>query len=147
MNTRIISFIDENLEDIDNENWTDLFQTAWEELDKVKVNELITVLLDIDIDYEILIWASIEGQFLNRIAFELDNSAFSDMAESWSRLNWMLNAMETFYHKTWSQVKQHILDNAEKLNLTIKPLDLRYSWDGSPEFDLGWFKPEYFEDQ
>ena len=147
MNKRIVSFIDENLEDIDNENWTDLFHTAWEELDKVKVNELITILSDIDIDYDVLVWASIEGQLLNRIAYELDNSAFNDMAESWSRLNWILNAMETFYHKTWDQVKQHILDNAAKLNLNIKPLDVEYSWDGSQEYDLGWFKPEYYEEQ
>ena len=143
----LVDFIDDNIEDIDDGKWSAVFQDAWEMMSKENVTNLLSMLHDIGIDAEEITWGIIEGYVLYRVAYELDNSAFSDMAESWSRLNWMISAIPEYYGKHHEEIKQHILDNAKELNLNIKPLDDKYSWDGSKEYDLGWFKPEYFEEQ
>lgn len=140
-------FIDDNIEDIDAGNWTDVFQDAWEMMNQDNVTMLLSMLADAGMDKEEITWGIIEGHLLYRVAFELNNTAFSDRAESWSRLNWMISAMPHYYGKTRSEIKEHIIKNAAKLNLNIKLLDVEYSWDGSQEYDLGWFKPEYYEEQ
>lgn len=140
-------FIDDNIEDIDDGKWAEVFQDAWEMMNQENVTKLLSMLFDIGIDKDEITWGIIDGYILYRVAFELDNTAFSDRAESWSRLNWMISAIPAYYGKTHEEIKQHIIKNATKLNLNIKPLDIEYSWDGSQEYDLGWFKPEYYEEQ
>ena len=142
----LVDFIDDNIEDIDAGNWAGVFQDAWEMMAQENITKLLSMLFDAGMDKEEITWGIIEGYILYRVAYELDNTAFSDMAESWSRLNWMIYSMPAYYGKSHEEIKQHILDNAKELNLNIKPLDDKYSWDGSKEYDLGWFKPEYFEE-
>lgn len=139
-------FIDDNIEDIDNGNWTDVFQDAWEMMNHDNVTLLLGMLSDVGMDKEEITWGIIEGYVLYRVAFEL-NQPWGDLANSWSRLNWMISAMPSYYGKNRGEIRDHIIKNAAKLNLNIKPLDLEYSWDGGPEYDLGWFKPEYYEEQ
>ena len=142
----LADFIDDNIEDIDDGKWSAVFQDAWEMMNQENITKLLSMLYDIGMDEEEITWGIIEGYILYRVAYELDNSAFGDMAESWSRLNWMISSMPAYYGKTHEEIKQHILDNAKELNLNIKLLDDKYSWDGSQEYDLGWFKPEYYND-
>ena len=142
----LVDFIDDNIEDIDAGNWAGVFQDAWEMMSQENITKLLSMLYDAGMDKEEITWGILEGYVLYRVAYELDNSAFGDMAESWSRLNWMISSMPAYYGKSHDEIKQHILDNAKELNLNIKPLDDKYSWDGSKEYDLGWFKPEYYND-
>ena len=142
----IEDFINDELEDIDDGKWADVFQYAWETMNQRNITKLLSMLYDAGMDKEELTWGILDGYLLYRVAYELDNSAFGDMAESWSRLNWMISSMPAYYGKSHEEIKQHILDNAKELNLNIKPLDVEYSWDGSQEYDLGWFKPEYYND-
>lgn len=137
-------FIEDHIDLIDDEKWTELFKAAFDKLEETKVPDIVSMLKVIGISEDTLYWGSIEGEILSKIQFELDHNYFNqDRANSWSRVRWMLYGIYT-YNYSHDQIVQHLIDNKDRLNLKMTPLDSEYSYDGSDEYDLGWFKPQYY---
>lgn len=84
-----------------------------------------------------------EEVFIDRLTIERDNPYITDLANGWSRLDWMLEAIGTFTLDR-NLLTKHLLDNQSRLNLNMKPLEAEYSYFGSDTWDLGWFKKEYY---
>lgn len=142
LGTFVIEFINNHEDLINREDWAELFTLAWEEFGKYELTCLMEALYTIANKDDIQL-ASIHGAFVERVAFE-NTSALNDLANSWSRLDWMLDAIPLF-DQDYDVVRGYIFTHAKEMGLTLKPLDQKYWWSDQPDFDLGWFKEKYFE--
>lgn len=134
----------------------ELVQNAVEELMHSDVKELHKLFKEIDLDLDEYRWNFFDYIFLSMIEDDRKNPyPLDDPSGSWSRLAYILEGMGQHGFK-YDEITQHLLDPEvmKRLNLNLKPLEPEYSWAGSHDYDLGWFKkdkyrqmyPEEFED-
>ena len=145
MDKNIINFLNDHEDEINNNEWFDLFEAVWHNMSSKNAHIIVDMLSEIE-DPQTIELASILGCFKWRVEYELESNIWGDMANSWSRLNWMIDAMP-MYNRTWHEIRDAVFAEKEWLGVTLKPLDLDYSWNGSPEYDLGWFRPEYYSEE
>ena len=77
-----------------------------------------------------------------RIQFEL-TSNYGDSSNSWSRLDWMCETIGTF-NLPKEDLLQYLKTHEKELNIHLTPLAAEYSYFGSDTWNLGYFKPEYY---
>lgn len=142
----IRDFIVKHSDMIDDSEWYDLFFDAWGQFSSDMVDEILEVLYEVE-NKDVLQLAACCAYMKWRIDYEQTGPFhITDKAKSWSRLNWMLDAMPHFdQHR--NDIINAITRNKDWLGITLKPLDLKYSWNGSPEYDLGWFNPKYYGEE
>ena len=141
----LVEFINNHDDLINHEDWVELFGLAWEEFGKYELSALMEALYTIA-DKDTIQLASIHAAFMQRVDYELDNDLWTDAARSWSRLDWMLDAIPLF-DQEYDVVRGYIFTHSNEMGLTLRPLDQKYWWSDQPDFDLGWFKEKYFEVQ
>ena len=141
----LIDFINRNSDKIDDSNWLDLFAEAWSLVGFGIMTDLLDVLYECE-DKNILQLACIMANIKWRINFERVQHVLDDPANSWSRLNWMLDAIP-YYDQDYQTIKEAVWKNKDWLGVTLKPLAAKYSWNGSDDYDLGWFKPKYYREE
>ena len=145
--TQVIkNFINRHDEQIDDSAWLDLFYSAWGQFSSDLVNDIIDILSEVE-DKDTLQLDAICAYFKWRKEYEL-NSPFNvgDKSSSWSRLNWLLDACP-YFDQNYEDVKQAIFDNKDWIGVTLTPLEDEYSWNGSKEYDLGFFDERYYKEE
>lgn len=143
MLSSVINFINEHEDQINDSEWLNLFHDAWNIFDDQMVDELLEVLYEVDTRDNLQLAATC-AYMKWRIEYEL-NSPFNDKASSWSRLNWMLSGMPHFDQSDES-IKEAVFENKTWIGVTLEPLDIEYSWDGSQDYDLGYFTAKYYSE-
>lgn len=145
MTNTVKKFIEDNIDLIDDNRWQDLFSILYRNhntFSAVEERELIDAFIDADVgDREELQWISIEQEILARIEFELNDKW--DTARTWSRFWWIYDCIQTF-GIPGEVIAQHLIDNKERLGLKMTPLESKYGWYATADWDLGWFDKEKF---
>ena len=146
MNQNMIDFINDHEEMINNEEWFDLFHSAWHTFSHENVRTLMEIIFEIA-DEKSVSTAAMVAYFKWRIEFELETNIWGDMANSWSRLRWKIDGYPIYqYELNFQEIFNALSKNKEWVGVTLKPLDIEYSWDGSQDYDLGWFRPQYYSE-
>lgn len=144
MTQTVKNFINKHEELIDDSSWLDLFYSAWKQFNDEIVNDILEILYEVE-SRDTLQLSAICAYIKWRKEYEL-NSPFGDKASSWSRLNWMLMAAPTFDQSN-DDVKESVFENKDWIGVTLEPLDTKYSWDGSQDYDLGFFDKRYYKEE
>lgn len=95
-------------------------------------------------------WAAFDMIFLGEIIYlgnQAKNDPFESKANSWSRLDYVLEGMGYPFDLEHKDIINHLLNlNVQKsLNIKMRPLSAEYGWYGEGDYDLGWFNETYFD--
>lgn len=152
---KISEFIEKNIDLIDNSNWKMLaVQGVIDNLESVNWLELFNIMdkvLSVDEDKVIEAkWVAFDTIFLGEI-IKLKNQAkndpFESKANSWSRLDYVLEGMGYPFNLEHKDIVNHLLkpEIQKALNIKMRPLSAEYGWYGEGDYDLGWFNETYFD--
>lgn len=130
-------------EDINQGNFRRVISYAIECYDPEVAKEIVNVLSCCE-KLETLQWIALEESLLNTIDEFRLSPWVSSKANDWSRFYYLYDGGYLLtYHFTEQQIINHLIENKDRLNITMEPLDAEYGWRG-PDYDLGWFnKAEY----
>lgn len=139
---QVKQFIERHVELIDEHDYNKLVAEAANTLPDRYIEQVAAILEEVGIDikpyqlqlFDMILCARIDSEKADM---------FNDKANSWSRLNWMLQAIGRIGLK-YSDILEHLKQDQARLGLNIRELPLIYSWDGSPDYDLGWFQEQYY---
>ena len=67
-----------------------------------------------------------------------------DPSNGWSRLQWQLVAIGQFCLK-YAQIVEYLDAHKAELGIKMIPLELPYGWEGSDDYNLGWFDCDKFD--
>lgn len=139
---RVKEFVEQNIHLIESNNLEELFFEA-DYLYNDELIELVNILEDVGFDTEPARWKNFNRYFVNLIRSYRTTKHFSDEANSWSRLDYLLEEVPLMGFSI-KEVKNYVLDHKDSLGVKCTPLPPEYGWFGSGDYDLGWLnKPEY----
>lgn len=126
--------------------WELILQDAWNNLEAEEVVRFVELFKDSfsTEEYTKLKWTSVIRELFWRIEFEL-SLPFNDASNSWSRFDWMWQALHTFDISS-KDFLEHLIQNKITYDLKMEKLPFQYCWyaDGT-DYDLGWFNKAAFE--
>ena len=152
---KISEFIEKNIELIDNNDWKmlavqgvayNLLPINWLELFNI-MNKVLSVDEDKIMEAK---WAAFDMMFLGEIIHlgnQAKNDPFERRANSWSRLDYILEGMGYPFDLEHKDIVDHLLkpEIQKSLNIKMRPLSADYGWYGEGDYDLGWFNETYFD--
>lgn len=152
---KISEFIEKNIELIDNNDWKMLaVQGVAYNLVPVNWLELFNIMKKVlSVDEDKIMeakWAAFDTIFLGEIITLKDQAKddpFERKANSWSRLDYVLEGMGYPFDLEHKDIVNHLLNPEiqKSLNLKMRPLSAEYGWYGEGDYDLGWFNETYFD--
>lgn len=143
MNRSTKTFIEQNVQLIDKEDYSELFRAAHMQPFPVFF-EVDDVLKELGVDtnkYKLEAMFTFISEMCNMY---LQHPELGDASNSWSRLRYQLDNVG-YMGMDSDVIVEYYKQNHDKFGLKFKPLDIEYSWDGDTEYDLGWFIPSKFE--
>lgn len=152
---KISEFIEKNIELIDNNDWKmlavqgvayNLIPINWLELFNI-MKKVLSVSEDKIMEAK---WAAFDMMFLGEIIHlgnQAKNDPFERRANSWSRLDYVLEGMGYPFDLEHKDIVNHLLkpEIQKSLKIKMRPLSAEYGWYGEGDYDLGWFSEEYFD--
>lgn len=126
--------------------WELILQDAWNNLEADEVVHFVELFKDSfsTEEYTKLKWTSVIRELFWRIEFEL-SLPFNDASNSWSRFDWMWQALHTFDISS-KDFLEHLIQNKVTYDLKMEKLPFQYCWYGDgTDYDLGWFNKAAFE--
>lgn len=145
MNSNVKSFIEENIDLINNNMFKDVFYRAGRILTNREIRILSEIFNDINIDTTSVRWEVVSDGVKQYITDNLNAPRFArDRSNSWARLDYMI---EELYQVgfTEQQVKDFILQNESKLGLKLRKLSPEYGWLGDGDYAFQWFDETAFD--
>lgn len=145
MNDSIKTFIEQNIDLIENNELETLFYVAVQELNHSLLCELIDALELVDIETESTRHQLLAKAVTNYVTDNLNAPAFArDDSTGWARLDYMLDGLELFGF-AWPDAKEWILDNQKRVGLQLTELEPQYGWQGVGDYAFQWFNKKKFE--
>ena len=139
-------FIQSQYNNINNNNFREVFMEAASTLPDKELGKLVTMLDTIGIDTTSIRWEVFEyivkdyvDYYSKRVPKWLKNKS-----EDWSRLDYMLEEISNLGFGQ-EAAKKYVLEHESELGLKLSPLEYDYGWFGSDDFDLGWFNKVEFD--
>ena len=82
---------------------------------------------------------------MDSVALKRLHPEWDDGSHGWSRLRYILD--ETGYLGIdFDVIAGYLILNQKEMGLNISPLEIEYSWDGSKDYDLGWFSRRKYDE-
>lgn len=147
MDNKIKQFLKRNLTLIDIGEISFVLHNGMLELSNDEYEELISALDQIGIDTTDIRWDLLETEIQTSIQLELQHPIPTDRSNSWSRLSYMLQRLRGQYGFSYTEIVRHLKEHGSRIGVNLKPLDKKYAWMDYPEFDLGYFRKEFYEAQ
>ena len=151
MNEYIKKFIEEHIDMIDSQQWDWLWAAAFTELRKyysLKRSlplQLFDILEQIVDDPTQLKWGYIEQQLKDTIYHEQIDPQNKYSSNVWSTFEYMYQALDTF-DIDFKEFEDHLIENQNRLNLTIKYFDLRpEGFEDVYGYELGFLNLDKFK--
>ena len=150
---KIIVLIENYPQLIENNQWLDIvdiaansdFATAdWEQLMHI-VSVDLKIPSDIVLDMK---HVAFEEEFMNAVndmQIQAAQDPFDKLANSWSRFDYVMGNVTALFDFDYNYWLNYLLANQKRLGLKMRPLSDEYGWEGSGDYDLGWFNEYYFD--
>ena len=139
---RVEVFLSNNARLID-ENPPLLFKKAAEVMSSWELSNLCQLFEEAGIPTQDIRLQAYEISVQEFIDTEL-NSTSNTKSNQWSRFQYMFESLPSYGFR-YDELKKHLLNNADRLNITMTPLETQYGWWGDGDYDLGWFNKIEFE--
>lgn len=136
------NYIKQHFDDFDNDNVTEFFVRGSESLSREDFNQVVKFIREselVDITTPLLV--VIAESLVKNIELYLNQPKYIDPCCGWSRLQYQLFEIDTFDLK-YQQIVNFLLKNKDEFGIQMNPLDAPYAYEGSDDYDLGWFKKD-----
>ena len=145
---RIILYIKRNKELINNKEFAKiLYQAGIDEMHPM--SDLIKVLAVVDPDIDEHRFEGCMLYFKDTVTWYREQYTMAPVGEDsgTARLNWLLETCTDYMIKDgdYAKYKQYIIEHSKELvGVTAKPIPKELSWDGSDDYNMGWFNERKF---